>query len=113
MSLPSILVMWPINLKSNPVNVTGTSILKAYGQALPIGFFETMGGVTSRLCGNSSPTLALSDICQRMRCLVACCGSEVHTDLRDASDEYEKEAPEEHEEEEQQPEELTFRETVL
>ena len=51
-----------------------------------------MGGVTSRLCGNSSPTLALSDICQRMRCLVACCGSEVHIDLRDASDEYQKEA---------------------
>ena len=55
-----------------------------------------MGGVTSRLCGNSSPTLALSDICQRMRCSVACCGSEVHIDLRDASDEYQKEAPEEH-----------------
>lgn len=72
-----------------------------------------MGGVTSRLCGNSSPTLALSDICQRMRCSVACCGSEVHIDLRDASDEYQKEAPEEHEEEEQQPEEPTFRETVL
>lgn len=66
-----------------------------------------MGGVTSRLCGNSSPTI------QRMRCLVACCGSEVHIDLRDASDEYQKEAPEEHEEEEQQPEEPTFRETVL
>ena len=72
-----------------------------------------MGGVTSRLCGNSSPTLALSDICQRMRCLVACCGSGVHIDLRDASDEYQKEAPEEHEEEEQQPEEPTFRETLL
>ena len=113
MSLPSILVMWPINLKSNPVNVTGTSIQKAYGQTLPISSFETMGGVTSRLCGNSSPTLALSDICQRMRCLVACCVSEVHIDLRDASDEYQKEAPEEHEEEEQQPEERTFRQTVL
>ena len=66
-----------------------------------------MGGVTSRLCGNSSPAI------QRMRCLVACCGGEVHIDLRDASDENQKEAPEEHEEEEQQPEEPTFRETVL
>lgn len=56
-----------------------------------------MGGVTSRLCENSSPTLALSDIYQRMRCLVAYYGSEVHIDLRDASDEYRKEAPEEHE----------------
>ena len=72
-----------------------------------------MGGVTSRLCGNSSPTLAFSDICQRMRCLVGRCGSEVHIDLRDASDECQKEAPEEHEEEEQQPEEPNFRETVL
>ena len=81
---------------------------------LPISSVETLGGVTSRLCGNSSPTLALSDICQRMCCLVACCGSEVYIDLRDASDGYQKEALEEHEEEKQQPEEPpAFRETVL
>ena len=38
----------------------------------------TMGSATSRLCASSTPTLALNDICQRMRCLVACCGSQVH-----------------------------------
>ena len=56
----------------------------------------------------------VSDVTSKLfSCLVACCGSEVHIDLRDASDEYQKEAPEEHEEKEQQPEEPTFRETVL
>ena len=69
-----------------------------------------MGGVTSRLCGSSTPTLALSDICQRMRCLVACCGSEVHIDFRDVPEE--KEADNQ-EEEDQQSEEPSIRETVL
>jgi len=72
-----------------------------------------MGSVTSRLCGDSAPTLALSDICQRMRCLVACCGSQVHIDFRDAADEYQKDTSEEGQEEEQQSEEPAFRETVL
>ena len=75
-----------------------------------------MGGVTSRLCANSTPTLALSDTCQRMRCLVACCGSEVHIDLRDASDEYQKNSPEQQEEkslEHSQETKSNFRETVL
>ena len=75
-----------------------------------------MGGVASRLCANSIPTLALSDMCQRMRGLVACCGSEVHIDLRDASDEYQKNSPEQQEEESlkhSQEIESNFRETVL
>ena len=72
-----------------------------------------MGSVTSRLCANSTPTLALSDICQRMRCLVACCGSQVHIDLRDAADEYQKNTSEEGQEEEQQREEPAAGETVL
>ena len=74
----------------------------------------TMGNVASRLCTSSTPTLALSDICQKTRCLVACCGSEVHIDLRDATDEYQKQTCEEREKkEERKPEEPTFRETVL
>ena len=42
-----------------------------------------MGSAASRVRGSSSPTVSLSDICQRMRCLVACCGSEVHIELKD------------------------------
>ena len=49
-----------------------------------------MGSATSRLCASSTPTLALNDICQRIRCLVACCGSQVHIDLRDATEEHEE-----------------------
>ena len=81
-------------------------------------FISTMGNVTSRLCANSTPTVALSDMCQRMRCLVACCGSEVHIGLRDPTDEYQYDTPEQEEEEEEedddeQPDEPTFREAVL
>ena len=73
-----------------------------------------MGNVASRLCTSSTPTLALSDICQKTRCLVACCCSQVHIDLRDATDEYQKKTYEEREEEEErQPEDPAFRETVL
>ena len=35
------------------------------------------------VCGDSAPTFSLSDVYERMRCLVACCGSEVHIELRD------------------------------
>ena len=45
-----------------------------------------MGSAASRLCTSSAPTLALNDTCQRMRCLVACCGGEVHIDERDGPD---------------------------
>ena len=75
-----------------------------------------MGSVTSRLCASSAPTFALSDICQSSRSLVACCGSQVVIDLRDATEEYQNQTSQkEHEEEkeEQEPEEPTFRETVL
>ena len=75
-----------------------------------------MGSVTSRLCDTSTPTFALSDVCQSLRCLVACCGSQVLIDLRDATKEYQKQTSNEEgeeDEEEQEPEESTFRETVL
>ena len=69
-----------------------------------------MGSATSRLCASSTPTLTLNDICQRMRCLVACCGSQVHIDVRDATEEYE----EGNEEDEYQRSHESFtRETVL
>ena len=54
-----------------------------------------MGSATSRLCASSTPTLALNDICQRMHCLVACCGSQVHIDLREATEENEERNKEE------------------
>ena len=89
-------------------------IIKSLWSNVSCHFILTMGNVTSRLCANSTPTLALNDICQRMRCLVACCGSEVHIDLRDATDEYQNDNPEQEEEEDdEQPEEPTFRETLL
>ena len=75
-----------------------------------------MGIVTSRLCDTSTPKFALSDVCQSLRCLVAYCGSQVLIDLRDATEEYQKQTSSEEgeeEEEEQEPEESTFRETVL
>ena len=50
-----------------------------------------MGSAASRVCGSSSSTVSLSDICQRMRCLVACCGSEVHIELKDVTDNHEEE----------------------
>ena len=72
----------------------------------------TMGSATSRLCASSTPTLALNDICQRMRCLVACCGSQVHIDLRDATEEHE-EGNQEEQEDYQPAHESFIRETVL
>ena len=79
-----------------------------------------MGSATSRLCASSTPTLALNDICQRMRCLVACCGSQVHIDVRDAPEEHEEGNQEEQEEgnqeeqEEYRPaQESCIRETVV
>ena len=50
----------------------------------------TMGSATSRVCASSTPTLALNDICQRMRCSVACCGGQVHIDIRDATEEHDE-----------------------
>ena len=70
-----------------------------------------MGSATSRLCASSTPTLALNDIFQRMRCLVACCGSKVHVDLRDPTEESKQDYQEE---EEYKPTQESFiRETVL
>ena len=71
-----------------------------------------MGSVTSRLCDTSTPTFALSDVCQSLRCLVACCGSQVLI----ATEEYQKQTSNEEgeeDEEEQEPEESTVRERAL
>ena len=69
-----------------------------------------MGSPTSHLCASSTPTLALNDICQRMRCLVACCGGQVHIELRDVTEEH----GEGNKEEEYHPShESSTRETVL
>ena len=57
----------------------------------------TMGSATSRLCASSTPTLALNDICQRMRC---------------ATEEHE-EGNQEEQEEYQPAHESFIRETVL
>ena len=54
-------------------------------------------------------------ICQRMRCLVACCGSEVHIELKDVTDFYtEENAKEEEKEENEDPksDKPTLTETV-
>ena len=75
-----------------------------------------MGSITSRLCDSSTLTFALSDVCHSLRCLVACCGSQVLIDLRDTTEEYQRQTSneeDEEEEEEQEPEESTFRESVL
>ena len=57
-----------------------------------------MGSATS-----SSPTVSLSGIYQRMQCLVACYGSEVHIELRDVIDNHEKENAKVEEEENVDP----------
>ena len=41
-----------------------------------------MGSARSRLWGDSASTFSLSDICERMLCLIACCGSEGHIELK-------------------------------
>ena len=63
-----------------------------------------MGSAASPVCGSSSPTLSLSDMCQRMQCLVACWGSEVHIELEDVTDNHEEENAKEEEEEEEEEE---------
>ena len=51
----------------------------------------TMGNVTSRLCANSTPMLSLKGL----KCLIACCGSKIHTDYRDTINENEEKEEEE------------------
>ena len=50
-----------------------------------------------------------------MRCLVACCGSEVHIELKDVTDNHEEENAKEEEKENADPksDEPTITETVL
>ena len=47
-----------------------------------------MGAIVSKLCsGPSNPILSLNDTCQRLRCLMACCGGNVNVVTRgDATD---------------------------
>ena len=43
-----------------------------------------MGAIVSKLCsGPSNPILSLNDTCQRLRCLMACCGGNVNVITRD------------------------------
>ena len=43
-----------------------------------------MGSLLSKLCsGPSNPILSLNDTCQRLRCLMACCGGNVNVITRD------------------------------
>ena len=74
-----------------------------------------MGRAAGRVCGSLSPTVSLSDICQRMRCLVACCGSEVHIELKDVTGNHEEENAKEEEEENEdtKSDKPTITETVL
>ena len=69
-----------------------------------------MGSAASRLCESSTPIVSLSDICQRMRCLVACCGVEVHIELKDGIDNHEEKNTKK--EDDPQSDEPTIRETV-
>ena len=68
-----------------------------------------MGSVTSRLCDTSTPTFALSDVYQSLRCFVACCGSQVLIDLRDTTEEYQKQTSTEEDEEEEEEQESARR----
>ena len=73
-----------------------------------------MGSAASRVCGSSSPTVPLIDLRQRMPCLVLCCGSEVHIELKDVTDIHvEENAKEEEENEDPKSDESTITETVL
>ena len=46
-----------------------------------------MGSFLTKLCsGSSNPLLALNDTCQRLRCLMACCGGHVQVITREEHD---------------------------
>ncbi len=47
-----------------------------------------MGAIVSKVCGGqANPLLSLNDTCQRLRCLMACCGGNVNVVTRgDATD---------------------------
>ena len=46
-----------------------------------------MGTLLSKVCGGSSnPLLSLNDTCQRLRCLMACCGGNVNVTTRGDAD---------------------------
>ena len=43
-----------------------------------------MGAIVGKLCsGQANPLLSLNDTCQRLRCLMACCGGNVNVITRD------------------------------
>lgn len=62
------------------------------------------------LCRDSAPTFYFSHVFKRMRCLVACCSSEVDIELRDETNNYDEENAQE---EDLQSGEPSVRETVL
>ena len=86
-------------------------LLSRVDEHFVIIWFSTMGSAASRLCESLTPTVSLSDTCRRMRCLVACCGDEVHIELKDDIDNHEEKNTKE--EDDPQSDEPTIRETVL
>ena len=43
-----------------------------------------MGSIVGKVCsGQANPLLSLNDTCQRLRCLMACCGGNVNVVTRD------------------------------
>ena len=67
-----------------------------------------MGSLLSKACsGTTTPLLSLNDTCQRLRCLMACCGGEVNVvsrenDVVDNATQTENEEEEEEEEGEEE-----------
>ena len=46
-----------------------------------------MGTLLSKACaGQTNPLLSLNDTCQRLRCLMACCGGNVNVTTRGDAD---------------------------
>ena len=59
-----------------------------------------MGSLLSKACsGSTPPLLSLNDTCQRLRCLMACCGGEVNVLSRDEHDGVDKSTQTENDEE--------------
>ena len=78
---------WLIGSILAPLLVTFEKDEKCMPQVTCVICNTTMGNVTSRLCPSSTPLLSLKGL----KCLVACCGSEIHMDSRDGTNKNEGE----------------------
>ena len=85
---------------------TSLSVLNRRFSSSGDGIKVDMGSLLSKVCsGATPPLLSLNDTCQRLRCLMACCGGEVNVvsrenDVVDNATQTENEEEEEEEEEE-------------